>query len=75
MVRVDNNTGNLIVEIKVDNFSSAADELQIRRDALYNMIVEHNSEEFISNDNFHGIVLLLKDLDPTFEQSKAMLAL
>ncbi len=74
MVRVDNKTGNLIVEIKVDNFSSAADELQIRRDALYSMIIEHDSENYICNEKFYGIVLLLKDLDPSFEQSEAMLA-
>ncbi len=69
MVRIDKKTGNIIVEIENDKSYTPAEELQMRRDALYDALTEHDSDQFIGNSNMvYGIVLLLKDMDPTFEQ-------
>lgn len=73
MVRIDKNSGNLIIEIAKDRGCTSAEELQIRRNALYEMITEHNSKEFIENGKFYGIVKLLEDLEPTYEQWKKIL--
>ncbi len=73
MVRIDKNTGNLIIEIETDDRCEAAEELQIRREALYDMITEHNTATFFRNDIFYGIVKLLQDTEPTFEQWKQIL--
>ncbi len=75
MIRIDKNTGNLIIEIMKEEHFNVAEELQVRREALYDMIVEHNGKDFIGSDAFYGIVKLLQDTEPTFEQWKVILAL
>ncbi len=61
MVHIDKDTGSLIIEIKKEQYWSAAEELQMRREALYDMIIEHNTEQFFSNDTFYGIVKIIKN--------------
>ncbi len=74
MVRVDKKTGNLIVEIKSEGMD-ALSNLQICKEAIYDALVEHNSKEFIGNqDMVYGLVLLLQSLDPSTEQWEQILS-
>ncbi len=74
MVRLDKKTGNLIVEIDCHNGYTPLEELQIRREALYDSLTEHDNKDFLDNKNlFYGIVQMLKDTDPTDEQWKQIL--
>lgn len=74
MVRLDKKTGNLIVEIDCQDVYTPSEELQIRREALYESLVEHNNKDFIDSQNlFYGIVQMLKDTEPTNEQWKQIL--
>lgn len=74
MVRIDKKTGNLIIEIKKEDFFNPVEELQIRREALYSAFIEHNGKDFInSSDLFYGIVSMLKDTEPTADQWEQIL--
>ncbi len=72
MVRVDKKTGNLIIEIERSNHMDVMNELHIRRQSLYDLILQHDTDQFQENV-FYGAVLLLQDLDPTFEQWEQIL--
>ncbi len=73
MVLTDKKTGKLFVEIDMGGLD-AVSSIEIRRKALYDALVEHNSTEFIgNNDMVYGLVLLLQDLDPTTQQWQKIL--
>ncbi len=73
MVRIDKNTGNLIIEIEVDEYRNPVEELECRRQAIFNAIVGMQ-DDFKLNNEFYYLILLLQDLEPTFEQWEKMTA-
>ena len=67
-----NTEGDLVITIpKRENFD-ALDELEVRREALYDAITEHNNNDYIGSDLHYGLVSLLKDLEPSPSQWKIM---
>ncbi len=73
MVHVDKNTGNLIIEIpKGEVCFFPAEELESRRQAIFNAIFGMQ-EDFMGGNDFYYLIRLLQDLEPTDEQWKQIL--
>ena len=68
-----NKTGDLVITIEKKEHFTPFDELELRRCAIYDALVEHDNKDFIGSNVHYGLVELLKDLDPTPEQWEAVL--
>lgn len=60
--------GNLIIKIKADGITNAANELIWRRSVLLDALVELDTKQFNGTDVPAGIAGLLQDTEPSFEQ-------
>ena len=68
-----NNNGDLVITIPKRKNFTASDELEMRKEALYDAISEHNNTDFIGSHLHYGLVTILKDLEPSQEQWNAVL--
>lgn len=65
--------GNLIITIKMDKHFNPAEELERRRQSLYNAIEEHNNSDFIQSEVPAGLVEWLRDTEPSTDQWRDLL--
>jgi hypothetical protein len=68
-----NNNGDLVITIPKQDGFSPFDELELRKTAIYDAIVEHDNNDFIGSDVHYGLTQLLKDLEPSPAQWEAVL--
>lgn len=68
-----NKNGDIHIIIPKKEHFCPFDEIELRRQALYDALQEHNNKEFIGSDLHYGLTTLLQDLDPSPEQWEKIL--
>ncbi len=71
MVRIDKNTGNLIIEMSQEH-TNAYEEIFAYRESIYSAITAVDMELF-SEDDLYYLIGLLQKTEPTIEQWKTIL--
>lgn len=71
-IKVENN--KVIITLEEEG-ADAIDNLRLKRQAVYDAIVQHNREDFIGNhDMYWGLVEFLRDTEPDEKQYRQMLS-
>lgn len=68
-----NKAGDVIITIPAEKHYKPIDQIELRRNAIYDALTEHDNNSFVGSGMHYGLVQLLKDLDPTEEQWEAVL--
>lgn len=62
-----NANGDLVIKIQSEFSKQAVEDLQMRRNVLYDLIMQR-SEDYIDRDTIYWAVLFLKDMELSEEQ-------
>jgi len=62
-----------VVTISEEKGINAIDQLKLKREAIYDAITQHDSDGYLGNhDMYYGLVQILRDSEPSFEQYQKM---
>jgi hypothetical protein len=68
-----NKNGDIVITIPKQDGYNPFEEIELRRQAVYDAIQEHNANDFVGSDLHYGLTTILKDFDPTPQQWEKML--